>query len=102
MQEPVSVSKTNLELGCIGKKDVITTDGRNIGTLSGAWIDTTAWTVISLVVDLNKDVVSELNVKKPILRTAKVNVPTANIKNIADVVQLNSDITNLGSILTSP
>jgi sporulation protein YlmC with PRC-barrel domain len=86
-----------LELGCIEDRDVITTDGRNIGSLTGAWIDIGTWSVTSLVVELNKDVVDELNVKKPILRTAKVNIPTNYVKNISDVVQLNTDVPTLGA-----
>ena len=55
------------------------------------------WTVTALIVELNKEVVDELNVKKPILRTARVNIPTSYVQNIADVVQLNTDVASLGA-----
>jgi sporulation protein YlmC with PRC-barrel domain len=101
MQE-TTVKTMPLEMGCLESRNVITTDGRMIGVLSGAYMDTSSWTVTSLVVELEKDVVAELNVKKPLLRTAKVTVPTSTILNIADVVQLNTDMANLSTILAQP
>ena len=96
-QTPTVTTQMPLELGCIEDREVITTDGRNIGTLTGAWVDLGTWSVTALVVELKKDVVDELNVKKPALRTAKVNIPTSYVKNIADVVQLNTDVGTLGA-----
>ncbi len=90
-------SETNLEMGCLKSREVITTDGRNVGNLSGAWIDVSTWTVTALVIDLDRSVVDELNLKKPILRTAKTTIPTSMIKNISDVAQLNADMASLGS-----
>jgi len=101
MQETTVTSKP-LEMGCIENRNVITTDGRMIGTLTGAWIDTSTWTITSLVVELEKDVVEDLRVKKPLLRTAKVSVPTSAVLNVGDVVQLNTDITNLSTMLAQP
>jgi sporulation protein YlmC with PRC-barrel domain len=98
MQETPTVTTTRpLEMGCLEDRDVITTDGRNIGTLTGAWVDLGNWSVSALIVNLNKEVVDELNVKKPVLRTARVNIPTNLVKNIADVVQLNADIPTLSA-----
>jgi sporulation protein YlmC with PRC-barrel domain len=101
MQETTVTSKP-LEMGCIESRNVITTDGRMIGTLTGAMIDTSNWTITSLVVELEKDVVADLNVKKPLLRTAKVSVPTSAVLNVADVVQLNTDMANLSTMLAQP
>lgn len=101
MQETTVTSKP-LEMGCIENRNVITTDGRMIGTLTGAWIDTSNWTITSLVVELEKEVVEDLRVKKPLLRTAKVSVPTSAVLNVGDVVQLNTDITNLSTMIAQP
>lgn len=102
MQESTTVSTAKpLEMGCIEDRDVITTEGRNIGTLKGAWLDLSTWTVTSLVVQLNKDVVDELNVKKPALRSAVVNIPTTYVKNVSDVMQLNTDMTALSTALST-
>ncbi len=88
-------------MGCIENRDVITTDGRNIGTLTGAWMDLSNWSVTALIVELNKQVVDELNVKKPMLRTARVNIPVNYVKNIADVVQLSADMPTLSTALAT-
>lgn len=103
MQETTTAVKSKpLEMGCLESRNVITTDGRMIGVLTGAWMDTSNWTITSLVVELEKQVVDELNVKKPLLRTAKVTLPTSIVMNIADVVQLNTDVSNLSTIVAQP
>lgn len=103
MQQTPTVAATKpLEMGCIESRDVITTDGRNIGTLKGAWLDLSNWTVTSLIIDLNKEVVSELNVKKPMLRTASVTIPTKYVSNVSDVVQLNTDVATLSTAISVP
>ncbi len=90
----------NVEVGCIDKKDVITTDGRVIGEMTGAYIDTTSWMVTGLLVEINKDVIDELNMKKPMLRTAKAKMMTNLVKVVSDTVQLNVPITGLAGNLT--
>jgi len=92
-----------MEMGCIKARDVITTDGRKVGVLSGGWIDVKSWNVTALVIDLDKNVVDELNLKKPILRSAKISLPTSSIKNMSDVAQLNIDMTTLARMVqTNP
>lgn len=86
-----------LEMGDLSEREVITSDGRVIGKLKGAWLDTANWSVSSLIIDLNKEVVDELNVKKPMLRTARINLPVNFVKNVSDVVQLNTDMTSLST-----
>ena len=56
-----------IELSSIERKHVITKDGRNLGDMVGSNIDTAKWTVMSLVVELHKDMVKPLNVKKPFI-----------------------------------
>jgi sporulation protein YlmC with PRC-barrel domain len=97
-----AVQSKPLEMGCLESKNVITTDGRVVGVLSGAYVNTSDWTISSLVIELGKEVVSELNVKKPLLRTAKVSVATSIVKQVADVVQLKIDMAGLSTILAGP
>ena len=89
-----------VEMGCIDKKDVITTDGRNVGELTGAYIDTSTWKVNGLVLEVNKDVMDELNMKKPLLRTPKAMIQTSLVRVVSDTVQLNVPIANLSGNLT--
>lgn len=81
-------------------REVVTTDGRVIGHLLGGWIDPSSWTVTDLVIELDKRAIDELAVKKHVLRTSKVKVPTKNVAIFSDVVQLDSDIGALSGSLT--
>ena len=63
MQETTTQSRP-LEVGEIEERDVITRDGRIIGHLKGAWIDTSNWTISSLIIDLKKDVDYDAQIEK--------------------------------------
>ncbi len=89
-----------VEVGCIDKKNVITEDGRFLGTLAGAYIDTGSWMVTGLLVEINKDVVDELKIKKPMLRAAKAKIMTNLVKVTGDTVQLNTHMAELAGKLT--
>lgn len=93
--EAMATATQPLELGCLQERNVITTDGRIIGSLSGAMVDTTTWKVSSIIVDVHKDVIEELQVKKQMLKTPKVNIDTSMVGNVSDVVQLNVPLANL-------
>lgn len=97
MVQETTTTNRPLEMGDLEDRDVITADGRVIGQLKGAWIDTNNWQVASLVVDLRKEVVDELNVKKPVLKAARINLPTSYVQRVADVVQLNTDMGGLAA-----
>jgi sporulation protein YlmC with PRC-barrel domain len=126
MQESPTTTQ-NLELGRLESRDVITDDGRLIGVLKGILVDTTAWTVPQLVVEVNKNVLDEIKMQKPMLSTFAVNVPTlptnyfkkimddlnirkpgavlvniptTHVRGTSDVVQLNTDLSAVGSIVT--
>ena len=47
-----AVQSKPLEMGCLESKNVITTDGRVVGVLSGAYVNTSDWTISSLVIEL--------------------------------------------------
>lgn len=94
-------SSKPMELRWVESKEVISSEGRSIGTLSGALLNLSNWTVSSLLIELNKTVLEELKVKKPLLHLAKVTIPTSVIKNFSDVVQLNTDIATLGAVIAA-
>ena len=102
MEKTSTTTKSKpLEMGCVEERDMITSDGRNIGQFKGVWLDVSNWNVSSIIIELDKNVVEELNVKKPMLRSAKVSVPITYVKTIADVVQINTDISGLSAGLAS-
>jgi sporulation protein YlmC with PRC-barrel domain len=84
-----------LELSSSERKDVISHDGRKIGVLVGVNIDTKIWTVHAIVVEVNKDIVEELQVKKSMLKLPRINLKTDLVGVVGDIVHLNVDLKNL-------
>ena len=123
MQESATATTKNTELLKIDSRDVLTDDGRRVGVLKGILVDTAAWTVPQLVVEVDKNALDELKLKKPMLSTVwnisdprvknfldelklkkpgtmLVNVPTTHVRSISDVVQLNTDLASVSSVVT--
>jgi len=84
-----------LELGCLVHRDVITKDGRKIGALVGANVSTDNWTVPTIVVEVNKDLVEQLGLQKSMLKNPRVNLRTDLISVVGDVIQLKVDLKEL-------
>lgn len=84
-----------LELNVTERKDVITKDGKKIGTLIGANVDTKTWTVLTLVVEVFKEVIEDLKIKKSVLKAPKITLKTDIVNVVGDVVQLSVDIKEL-------
>ena len=84
-----------MELGCTEEKDVVTKDGRRIGTLVGAKVDTEAWTVNSIIVEVTKEMVIELGLKKSMLKSPKTRISTELVALATDIIQLNVNLDEL-------
>ena len=76
-------------------REVYTNDGKLLGTLHGILVDPTTWTVSQFVIEVKKNISEELNIKKPMMGDAQVNVPTSFVKDVSDVVQLNSNLASM-------
>jgi sporulation protein YlmC with PRC-barrel domain len=123
MTQESTTAMKNIELGKLDSRDVYSDDGRLVGVLKGILVDTAAWTVPQLVVEVNKKALDDLNLKKPMLSTyvnvnaphvksfmdelklqkpgtVLVNVPTTHVKSISDVVQLSADLASVSSVIT--
>ncbi|MEM3059870.1 MAG: hypothetical protein QXN93_07330 [Methanomassiliicoccales archaeon] len=77
------------------KKDVITKDGRKIGKLVSATVDTKTWAVLALIVEIYKDVMEDLKIKKSVLKAPRITLKTNIVSVVGDVVQLNTDFKDL-------
>lgn len=67
--------------------------------MTGIKIDVTTWTVQAIVIKLEKTILDELNIKKPIFSTPTVSMPVNLVSKVSDVVQLNAEFTSLMGIL---
>lgn len=84
-----------MELSSEEKKRIISKDGRELGTLAGSTIDTTKWTVLSIMVDVPKEQAKVLGIKKKFMKPVIINVSTDLIAVVGDVIQLRLDMKEL-------
>jgi hypothetical protein len=74
------------------RKHVITKDGRNLGEMVSYNIETSNWSVNSIIVELHRDMIKPLAVKKPFLGRAKIRIRTDVIGSVGDVIKLSLDL----------
>lgn len=68
-------------------KDVMTSDGRNVGQVEDLAIDITGWRVRDLRVAIDKRIGEELGLQ--VRRGGKFHIRTASIKSVGDLIMLN-------------
>jgi sporulation protein YlmC with PRC-barrel domain len=88
-----------MEVGCLKEKNVITKDGKMIGTLIGAEIDPETWIVPFVKIDIEKDMIEPLGLEKSLIRGTKTRLSTELIATVADIVQLNVNLADLREAL---
>lgn len=69
-------------------KGVLTQDGRAIGTVSDMMLTDTEWTVTSLVVKIDRDLLEEFGMKKPMFGTQTVLVSVSAVSGVSDKIIL--------------
>ena len=84
-----------IEVGCLKEKDVISKDGKKIGIMIGADIDTTNWSVPTIRVEVDKDIVKELGLEKSMMKSTKIKLSTGLIEVVGDIVQLTLNVKSL-------
>lgn len=83
----------------IGKR-VLCKQGREIGTLHGFQVDKeNNWSVPFFEVQVNKETLQDLNMKKKLGVKATIKMRTADIKSLADVVLLDIDLEGVRTFL---
>jgi sporulation protein YlmC with PRC-barrel domain len=88
-----------IEVGCLKEKGVITKDGKMIGNLIGADIDTDNWSVPTIRIEIEKDLIKELGLEKSVMKSTKIKLSTGLIDLVGDIVQLSVDLKNLKDAL---
>ena len=89
-----------LEIGETDSKDVVSSEGKILGKMTGVWINTSNWNVEHLIVEMDKNTAEMLDLKKKMLRSTKTALPVRYVGVISDVVKLNSTIEELSGALT--
>lgn len=79
-------------------KQVLTRDGREIGRVQTLQIDPETWRVMSIGVKVARERLEDLDLRRPLLGSQSILVPTGEITAVADVVMLSRDLPGLREI----
>ncbi len=74
---------------------VITKDGKRLGSLTGASVDSESWTVRAIKVEVSKEVGQSLELKKPLFRPLVLTMNKDVVGAVGDVVTLNVELKGL-------
>lgn len=65
-------------------KNVLSSDGRDIGEVKDAVIDAVSWRVLAVIVRLDRSVLDDLRMKKPLLGSHDLRVAAHDIASVSD------------------
>ena len=85
----------------IDGKEVVSSDARSIGEVSGAYVDLDSWKINHLAVDLNTETIEMLGYKKPrtpFMGTVSVCMPIDAVKVAGDIITLNTKYDELPNL----
>ena len=80
-------------------KGVLTQDGREIGVVSDCVVDHEGWSVETLVVKLERDLLEEFHMKRPMFGTQTIQLPTSYVSGVSDRVVLHKKLEELTKIV---
>ena len=84
----------------VGKK-VIDKKARLLGKVNGVEVDAKAMKITHFYLDVDKDAVNDLGLKKPMMGSAKAVFPTEMVDAMSDSIILNGTISELKNIIRS-
>lgn len=84
-----------LNLALVDKKQVITTDGKHVGMMTGCVVDHANWSVTALTVELTKETAEFLGTKGSMLKTPIVGIKPNQVGTVGDAVMLNVPLADL-------
>lgn len=94
-----------LSAGRMEHMEIVDTGGKLIGKVDDIVLncktECTQWEIPSLLVDVNKDAVAEIGLKKSLLRGSSIHISMKHVSDVGDVVMLNLDAENVGEIIES-
>ncbi len=79
-------------------KDVISQDGREIGQVSDIALDSSSWRIDTLVVKLERELLEAFHMKKPLIGTQTIQIPTSHVSGVGDKVILHKKLEELTAL----
>lgn len=80
--------------GYLQSKDVLDVNGKFVGVMRGFVIDGN-WTIPKVVIEVGDNILDEMDIKRSLLETALVELPSEYVRNGIDVIQLTGDVDSL-------
>jgi sporulation protein YlmC with PRC-barrel domain len=81
-------------------KDVITSDGRNVGTVADVAIDSKQWAVRDFRVSIDKRIAEEMGLDRKATGGIFI-LKTGSIKSIGDLIMLNQSMRSLAELAST-
>jgi sporulation protein YlmC with PRC-barrel domain len=78
--------------------NVITADAYTLGEVDEAHADIATWSITHLEVELTKETIAQLELKKPLLGSVTVCLPITTIEKVGDVITLNKTLADLKNL----
>jgi sporulation protein YlmC with PRC-barrel domain len=82
-------------------KEVIAQDGTKVGKIKDLIFDHNSWTVNALIVELEKNIAEEFNVKKALSKT-RIRITVHHVQGMSDRIVLRVPKEDLFRIPTQP
>jgi sporulation protein YlmC with PRC-barrel domain len=82
--------------------NVVSSEAKIIGQVSGIEIDLDQWKVTDLRIQLSDEMIEYLGYKKPFLGHVEIRLAVDAVKSIADVVSINKPVTELREVIEPP
>jgi sporulation protein YlmC with PRC-barrel domain len=86
---------SEIKFGELEGKGVLTQDGREVGAVDDIVIDYEAWTVRTLVVKLERELLEQFHMKKPMFGTQTIQIPVSYVSGVSDKVILQKKLEEL-------
>ena len=77
---------------------VITSDAFTLGEVENSDVETIAWHLNYLQVELTKEASDALGFKKPLLGSITVSLPTNTVRNVGDVITVYRSLEELKNL----
>jgi sporulation protein YlmC with PRC-barrel domain len=70
-------------------RTVVAADGQAIGEVGALFIDTSAWTILSFQIKLNKAAAEQVGATRSLLHGATIELPVRVVQSVGDAVLLS-------------
>lgn len=89
------MSENHIEFSALEGKEVLSQDGRDCGSVQDLVLDHTTWRITTIVVRLERDLLQEFGMKKPLFGSQTIHLKTDLVSGIGDKLILHAPLAEL-------